>query len=207
MFPNLPDTFPKMIVYISIGLILVSGYFYVRNLDKLEILSDQLADQKIEYVNAVYEDTASLHSARKSLIDLERLSLLAKDPRIKEVVKDGDFRETVYIELLRSNYHPDSVLSLFRRAVVQTRRDIDTLMRYSRLGNVLKAKIEGSENKMKINRQRNRVCLWTGIAGLPLLLFGLIRWHRTDSKSNALLDVEIGLKKLELEQERKKQPS
>jgi hypothetical protein len=209
MFPNLPDTFAKMIVYIGIGLITISGYLYINNLNKLERTADQLSDYKMEYVHAAHEDTFAHNIAVKSLIDLEQLAILVKNPNadLKKIVKEEDFRKGVYINLIRSKFHPDSVAKIYQSVNKSAHNDLDTMLKYSMLSKNLSAKIGANENKARIVKQKNRIILFIGLTGLPLLILGLIRWQRTESKGNALMDVQIELKKIELENERKKQAS
>lgn len=209
MFPNLPDTFAKMIVYIGIGLIAISGYLYTSNLNKLERNADELSDYKLEYVHAAHEDSFAHEMAIKSLIDLKQLAILVKNPNVdfKNIVKEEDFREGVYINLLRSKFHPDSVAKIYQNAIKSGHNDLDTMLRYSILSKNLSFKIEANENKSRIVKQKNRIILFIGLTGLPLLTLGLIRWQKTESKGNALMDIEIELKKVELENEKRKQTS
>ena len=200
MFPSLPDTFAKMMVYIGISLILLCGYFYIHNLDKSELIADELSDKKVEYIVASHEDSFYTDQTRKTLIDRKQLELYIKNPEsdFKKIINEGDFRSYVYISLIRSRFNEDTMAVLLRDLAERGRNEADSMMKYDRLAKSLKVKIEGDERKLKIIGKKNRVFFIIGLAGLPLLILGLIRWHRIDSKVNSLLDVEIQLKKKEL---------
>jgi len=200
MFPNLPDTFPKMLVYIGVGLTVATGYLYINSLDKMERFQDELSEKRTEHVYAMHEDSFARLSMRTALIDAETLTLIIKNPQenFESMIEDSSLSQTTYLSLVKSKFSPDSAYSILKRVKGSMRNSLEEMLKYDSLSKYSRAKVDNLNTKIKIVTRKNLVFLVLGIAGLPLLLLGLIRWYKTDSKTNALLDIEIELKKQEL---------